>query len=101
MGRIDVLLPVAGAALVSWLIAMFVRRCLYRQFPFFFCYLLCSVLSTGVRLAVSGNYRALFMVYWATEALYAVLALLALHEVFRRVFLGFYLFWWFWLVFPA
>jgi len=102
MKSADIVLSIAAALLVIWLGGIFVRRQLYRQFPFFFSYIICSVLSTAARLSVSGNYRPFFKVYWATEALYAVLALLALHEVFRRVFLAFYLlWWWFRLIFPG
>jgi hypothetical protein len=102
MNSADILSSIAAAMLVIWLCGIFVRRQLYRQFPFFFAYIVCSVLSTVARLSVSGNYRPFFEVYWTTEGLYAVLALLALHEVFRRVFLAFYLlWWWFRLIFPG
>jgi hypothetical protein len=102
MKNADIVLSITAAMLVLGLGGVFVRRQLYRQFPFFFAYIICSVLSTAARLSVSDNYRPFFEVYWATEALYAVLALLALREVFRRVFLAFYLlWWWFRLIFPG
>jgi hypothetical protein len=79
-----------------------VRRKLHREFPFFFAYLILSVIVPLIRLSVSGDYMTFFKVVWATEAIYAVLALLALYEVFHEVFLPFYmLWWWFRLVFPG
>ena len=98
----DILLSIAAALLVIWLGGIFVRRELYREFPFFFAYIICSVMATAARLSASGDYRPFFKVYWGTEAAYALFALLALHEVFRRVFLAFYLlWWWFRLIFPG
>lgn len=97
----EAFLPLLAVSLVICLSAIFIHRGLYREFPFFFSYLSCSILATAARLMVGSNYRTFFIVYWITEAAYATLALLALHEVFRRVFAAFYLFWWFRLIFPA
>ena len=36
-----------------------------------------QILVATARLLVSGHYQTFFKVYWATEALYTVLALLA------------------------
>ncbi len=91
-----------GPVLTAWVATLVVRRKLHREFPFFFAYLALSVLVPLVRLSVSGDYLTFFKVVWATEALYAVFALLALYEVFHEVFLPFYMLWrWFRLVFPA
>jgi hypothetical protein len=55
-----------------------------------------------VRLSLVSNYQTYFKVFWTTEALYAILALLSLHEAFRNVFAIDYQDWpWFWMVFPA
>ena len=98
----DIVLTLVGAALTAWVAALVVRRKFHREFPFFFTYLIVSVLVPVLRLAVSGDYPMFFTVFWATEALYAVLALLALYEVFHEVFLPFYqLWWWFRLLFPG
>ena len=88
--------------LTAWVAALVARRKLHREFPFFFAYLILSVIVPLIRLSVSGDYATFFMLFWTTEAFYAVLGLLALHEVFHEVFLPFYLlWWWFRLVFPA
>lgn len=102
MGPRDVALQLIALGLTGWVAALLVRRKLHREFPFFFVYLAVSVLVPVLRLAVSGDYPTFFKVTWATEALYALLALLTLHEVFHEVFLAFYMLWrWFWLLFPG
>jgi hypothetical protein len=88
--------------LTAWVAALVARRKLHREFPFFFAYLFLSVLVPMIRLSVSRHYATFFTVFWATEALYALVAVLALYEVFHEVFLPFYqLWWWFRLLFPG
>ncbi|HWZ42498.1 MAG TPA: hypothetical protein VNW97_03435 [Candidatus Saccharimonadales bacterium] len=79
---------------------MLVRK-IYREFPFFFLYIGASIPISIIRVFVIGNYQLFFMVYWGTEVLYTLLALLTLHEVFRTVFAAFYENRWFWLFFPC
>jgi hypothetical protein len=98
----DIGLTLIGPLLTAWVAALVVRRKLHREFPFFFTYLILSVIVPLVRLSVSGTYVTFFTVFWSTEALYALLAVLALYEVFHEVFLPFYqLWWWFRLLFPG
>lgn len=97
----DIALQLAALALTVWLTALFIRRKLYREFPFFFLYLIASVLIPVVRLAVRNDYLTFFEVVWSTETIYIMLALLALREVFRKVFAAFYERRWFWLFFPV
>jgi hypothetical protein len=101
MRESDILLGLIGPVLAIVLATVVIRRNLHREFPFFLLYILSSILITTARLSVGGNYQLFFIVTWATEALYAILALLALHEVFRIVFKAFYERWWFWLFFPC
>lgn len=78
------------------------RRKLFYEFPFFFTYICFAILAAIARLSVSGDYPMYFKVFWATAALYDILALFALHEAFREVFLPFYaVWWWFRLLFPG
>src|SRR5579859_7191422 len=100
MHTIDIWIGFIGPVLNIWLAAVLVWRKAHREFPFFFLYVSSSILIGLIRACVSGNYRLYFEVYWTTDALYVVLALLALHEVFRIVFKAFYERWWFWLFFP-
>jgi hypothetical protein len=101
MGKTEIFFNVAGTLLATALAGILTRRKLYTEFPFFFAYIISSILIAIVRLSVGDNYQTFFKVYWATEAIYALLALLALHEVFRWVFLAFFDNWWFWLFFPS
>jgi len=100
MKPFDLILTLIGPILTAWFAVLFVRRKLHRKFPFFFGYLIASVLIPVIRLAVRNDYPTFFKVVWSTEAIYVVLALLALHEVFRKVFAAFYEKRWFWLFFP-
>ena len=102
MKRIDLLLPIVGNILTGWLAAILFRRKLHTKYPFFFAYVLFSIVSTFALLYVRNNYLAYFMTYWAAQVLYVILSLFSLHEVFRHVFRPFYdILSWFWLIFPA
>lgn len=102
MKRIDLLLPIAGNVLTGWLAAILFWRKLHTRYPFFFVYVLFSILSTFALLFVRNHYLTYFIMYWAVQALYLVVSLLSLHEVFRHVFRPFYaLLSWLWLLFPA
>lgn len=91
MTSIDKVPTLLVAVLGVWLAALMLRARLHLRFPFFFTYVLSFILIGVVRFSVIGHYRVYFLTFWISEAIYAVLALLALFEVFRKVFLGFYL----------
>ena len=102
MWKTDAVLVLIGPLLSVWLLAILVRRKLYREFPFFFAYISAVILVSGIRFWAIHDYSIYFKVFWFSEALYAVMAVLALHEVFHTVFNEFYEIWpWFWLIFPA
>jgi hypothetical protein len=103
MELVTLFLRLTAASLALWLGWILVRRQLYGQYPFFFAYVLFSVAVAVIRpLARLQSYESYFKVYWTTEGLYAVFALLALHEAFRDVFRIDYEDWpWFKLVFPV
>src|SRR5882672_9038327 len=101
MQPLGLLLSLTASSLILGLIIIFLFRQLYTQFPWFFVYLVTSIVITAVRIPFGSEYLTFFKVYWSTEAIYALLALLVLHEIFRKVFLAFYLLKWFWLVFPS
>ena len=98
---LGVALSLTATALVSVLIVLFVRKHAVATFPWFFAYLNAEVVITAIRLSFRGEYVTTYKVFWTTEAFYAVLALCVLHEVFRRVFIAFYLFRGFALIFPS
>jgi hypothetical protein len=101
MKPFDLILTLIGPILTAWLAVLLLRRKLHREFPFFFCYVIASVLIPVIRLAFHHDYLVWFKVVWSTEAIYVLLALLALHEIFRKVFAAFYERRWFWLFFPV
>jgi len=68
-----------------WLAGTMVRRKLHRRYPLFFTYTLYSVVVIAVRLSAAKQPRLLFALYWITEIIYGVLALLAIREVFGDV----------------
>src|SRR5262249_54745599 len=82
----DLILRFTPSAILLGLGTIFLRRKLYREFPFFFSYILYSLAATVLREIVIQRVLAYFWLYWITEALYGVLALLVLREVFHRVF---------------
>lgn len=100
MRKSDILLSLVGPFVGAFLAAILVRRKVNREFPFFFLYVISSIGFPILRLCVSGDYKFFFWIYWGTEAIYVFLALLALHEIFRKVFAAFYEKRWFWLFFP-
>ena len=101
MSKSDLLLSLGGLIAAAWLVIVLTQRKVFSEFPFFFLYVSFSVAFIILRLSVSGNYQLFFWVSWSTEAIYVLLALLTLHEVFRKVFAAFYENRWFWLFFPV
>jgi hypothetical protein len=83
-------LDLVSLGLRGLLVAIMVRRGQQRLFFFFFVYLAFSILSTLARLVVRNRYVTFFYVFWATEAVYAILSALVILEVFRHVFIDFY-----------
>jgi len=81
---------------------MLFRRKWHRKYYLFYLFIVCSIFITLLRILVTLDYRLYFKVYWTTEALYALLALLALHEAFYCVFyLDFKTWPNFWMIFPG
>jgi hypothetical protein len=101
MSKSDLVLSLGGLIAAAWLVIVLTQRKVFSEFPFFFLYVSFSVAFITLRLSVSGNYQLFFWVSWSTEAIYVLLALLTLHEVFRKVFAAFYEKRWFWLFFPV
>ena len=101
MSKSDLVFSLGGLLAAAWLVIVLTQRKVFSEFPFFFLYVSFSVAFIILRLSVSGNYQLFFWVSWSTEAIYVLLALLTLHEVFRKVFAAFYEKRWFWLFFPV
>ena len=78
------------AALQAALMVILVRRRLYLRFPFFFTYTAYSIAVTLAQLWVMDRPVMFFVLYWSTEMIYGLLALLAIHEVFKSVLETYY-----------
>ena len=102
MGTANLILLGITLMLQGFLLVVLYRSRVFWQFPIFFAYNGGSVIATAVLLATNSNYRIYYYAFWTLEAVMTVLELLALHEVFRKVFFGFYVqFRWFRLLFPS
>lgn len=91
--RVDTALSLIGVALEIALATILIRRGVWkRQFVFFFVYTVYSIINVVVVLvsAEIGGRKAYFTIYWATQAIYVVLGLLAMNESFQKVFRVYY-----------
>lgn len=86
MRTLNILLLVTSPAIFLGLTILFLLRGLIRQFPYFFSYMVYSIVVTVLRRALMYNQRVYFWTYWATDFIYDVLAFMTMREVFRRVF---------------
>lgn len=101
MRLFDLFLGITGSGILLAIAAVMIRRGLQRDYPFFFGYIVCTLLDAIVLLFLIGNVRMYFYAYWTGEVVTGILVLLALHEAFHDVFRVFYALWWFRLIFPA
>jgi hypothetical protein len=85
----------------AWLAVLLIGRHLYRDFPLFFVYTLFSLAAELLRTFAQHDQWRFVYLYWTTEALYALLGFLAIHESFRHVFRHFYAMWWWFKFLPA
>jgi hypothetical protein len=85
-------LPLLLQSALLWLL---LRRRIHNQLPWFVAYTGFSLAATLGRLAVFKLPGPYYAMYWTTEALYVVLALLALCEVFHLMFRHYLRIWWF------
>jgi len=69
-----------------------VRRGLFRNFRFFFSYLISQLLSFAIVFPafVRGGYSGMFYLYWATSAISVTCGFLVIHEIFVDVFRSFH-----------
>ena len=98
----DLILSFTAPAILLVLALIIVRRRLYREFPLFFTYVVFSAVVGALRETAIDHRFLYFWLYWITEALYGILALLVLREVFHRVFaLPYEAYRWFRFLLPA
>jgi len=83
------------------LVCVLVQRRAHHQFPCFFTYAVFAVVADLARFSVRSNPDVYFYAYWVTEAVYDVLGVALMYEVFQKVFGGLVKVWWARLVFPC
>jgi hypothetical protein len=101
MGKEYLILGIVLMVPTLLLAIMLIKRTVYREFPCFFAYVVSSFLISVVRLSTIRSYSLYYTLYWATDVIYVITKLLALHESFKWEFLDFYEHRPFRFVFPA
>jgi hypothetical protein len=91
-------LPILLQSVLLWLL---LRRNAIRDNPWFVIYTTFSIAATIVRFIVFRNAAAYFYLYWAGQAIYAILSLLVLYQVSESMFRYYFRLWWFKSLFPA
>lgn len=86
MVKSTIILVAISLLLQIWLLAAMRKRHLLRAFPFFTTYVFSAVMIEIARVALIYDYPTFFKVFWGSEVLYAILALLVLYEAFQRLF---------------
>lgn len=98
----DLILRLSAPAILLVLAVVFLRRKFYTDFPLFFTYILFAPIATALRISVRNQPWPYFVVYWSSEAVFGILALLALNEVFKSMFdLDYEKHWWFRFILPV
>ena len=85
-------LPIVLQSILLWLL---LRRNALHDNPWFVSYTVFSIATTIIRLIVFKNAAVYFYLYWAGQAIYAILSLLVLYEVFEFMFRHYLRIWWF------
>src|ERR1039457_6255442 len=62
------------------------KRGLYREYPYFFNYIILQILSFIFLFVVKGNYVFYFYGYWVSVALDALVSFAVLQEIFKDAF---------------
>ncbi len=101
MNRLGLTIAITGITLEIGILLLMARRRLYRQFPVFASYIAYVILQVVLRSALLPREHLYFLAYWITAPIEVILAILAVHESFRRVFRAFYLTRWFRFCFPG
>lgn len=100
MNTSELTLALSGTGLQFGLCFLLLARGFQRPFRSFFAYTLFSVIASVAGLSVRNVPHFYFYFYWASEIIYIVLAMAALHEIVYMVFRKFYAIRWFRFVFP-
>ena len=101
MHGIDSAIFAVGIALYILIIACLARWGTFRKFPVFAAYLIFNTFLTAIGAVTFSNERLYYDFYWITAPVEIALALMAVMEIFWRVFQVFRLLRWFRFVLPG
>jgi hypothetical protein len=87
--------------LQTLLLWMLFRRHAHRTSPFFFAYTAFGVAAGVARFLTNNHHLTYYLTYWITEAVYDVLGILVMYEVFRTVLGRLAQEWWTRPIFPG
>jgi hypothetical protein len=82
MTTLNLILSSGSALLQVALVVLVSIRKLHGSFKFFFAYLVCSIVGVVVRLSVMSNPQQFYLIYWIVEAVYSVLTVSVIVEIF-------------------
>jgi hypothetical protein len=85
MSKLELALGIAASVLDLALAALLLFRKLGKRFRFFLIYLLCSGVGDCLTLWMAGSRRWVFILTWAIQALYGLLTLLVITDIFEAV----------------
>jgi hypothetical protein len=83
------------------LFGLMLRSRAYRAWPWFFSYVVFGISADVARFASHNHPRPYYLIYWLTDAGYAILGALAMYEILRKVRRMLAPIWWTYLIFPA
>ncbi len=84
--RFDLVIPIC---LLMAILTLLIKRGVQQRFRWFLIYVIYQLFEAILRLIVSGNKHAYFLVYWITSALAVILTVLAVRESFLNVLWAF------------
>lgn len=100
MNTVEFILNWLPTAIQVWILALLIKKQLYRRFPIFFVYTAGLILAGFVRASTSTTTQY-FYIYWWSEVLIVALSVWAIHESFSAIFGIFYRLPWFRMLWPG
>jgi|SRR5712671_1368192 len=88
------------SCLLVVLLALLVRRRVYKALPYFFAYAAFAVGADIARFVTHSHRHLYYLTYWITEACYDFLGILVMYEVLHAVLGNLTRAWWARLIFP-
>jgi len=96
---ISLITLITSLALEIWLGILLFRRFVRKDFPLFVAYIFISIPISAARLLTANWYYAYYYVFWASEAVFILLSVSALNQVFWKTYESFRFLLWFGLIY--